>query len=111
MDDIWQHGGFGENDRKKKKKARNDEDTLFEIARARVNERQTDIRYLPKMPEWTQQAFLFLPATIHQSAATRRRHIRRYWLTYLHTTLPLPFDFFPLDGSKRDSTQDIGFEV
>lgn len=76
-----------------------------------MNERDKQISKIPKMPEWTQQAFLFPPATIHQSAATRRRRHIRIRLTYLHTTLPLPFDFFPLDGSKRDSTQDIGFEV
>lgn len=65
------------------------------------------------MPEWTQQAFLFLPATINRSISshtTTTTHIR-IGLTYLHTTLPLPFDFFPLDSSKRDSTQDICFEV
>lgn len=64
------------------------------------------------MPEWTQQAFLFLPATIHQSAClSHDDDTFRIGLTYLHTTLPLPIDFFPLDSSKRDSTQDICFEV
>lgn len=75
-----------------------------------MNERDKQIS---KMPEWTQQAFLFLPATINRSISmplSRRKHIR-IGLTYLHTTLPLPIDFFPLDSSKRDSTQDIGFEA
>lgn len=63
------------------------------------------------MPEWTQQAFLFLPATIHQSACLSHDEHIRIGLTYLHTTLPLSLDFFPFDSSKRDSTQDICFEV
>jgi len=42
MDDIWQHGGFGENDRKKKK-SKERRGYAVEIARARMNERQTDI--------------------------------------------------------------------
>lgn len=74
-----------------------------------MNERDKQIS---KMPEWTQQAFLFLPAHNPSISMPLSRRTHSYWLlTYLHTTLPLPFEFFPLDGSKRDSTQDIGFEV
>lgn len=43
MDDIWQHGGFGENDRKKKIKSKERRGYAVEIARARMNETKTDI--------------------------------------------------------------------